>query len=390
MRLHFAPSRAIMICLLGLLSLPAYANTAVVDCTGATPGAFTTINAAINSLPPIGPNTVTVTAGPCTGPILVFRYTDLGIFAGAPVTVQAAVPTQRVMSIFDSHNVGISGPFTFDGGRGAVIQKYSTVDIDGLTIQNSGGLGLTSLDSSVHISNSVIKNSVRSGVSVNGGIFSVDSGVAITGNGRTGISAGTAHLTLNGGDGTPGTEINISNNVTVGVALFNSSEADINSDTRIDHNGGIGLEVFHTSTVLMTDGEINSNTGIGVHCGETSHCEWAGATTINTNLGGGIEITDHSDAYIDGGITISGNTGTGVLVDLSSLLNSLGGNFITNNSDDGIIVNTLSVIKFAANDTVTGNGKLALECNNGSLVSGDVATYKPKKCGPAFQAQPIK
>jgi len=37
----------------------------------------------------------------------------------------------------------------------------------------------------------------------------------------------------------------------------------------------------------------------------------------------------------------------------------------------------------------TGNGKLALECDNGSLVVGDVSTYKPKKCGPAFQAKPI-
>lgn len=390
MRLHLAPSRAIMMCLLGLLSLPAFANTAVVDCTGATPGAFTTINDAINSMPPIGPNTVTVNAGPCTGPILVFRRTDLGIFAAAPVTIQVAAPTQRILNIFDSHNVGISGPFTFDGGRGMVVQKNSTVDIDGLTIRNSTGLGLTSLDSAVHISNSVIKNSVRSGVSVSGGLFSVDSGVGVIGNGRSGISAGTAHLSLNGGDGTPGTENNISNNIGAGVAIFNSAEADINGDTRIDHNGGFGLEVIHTSTVLMSDGEIDSNTGIGVHCGETSHCEFSGATTINTNLGGGIEFTDHSDGYLDGGITISGNTGTGVLVDLSSLLNSLGGNFITNNSDDGIIVNTLSVIKFAAGDTVTGNGKLALECNNGSLVSGDITTYKPKKCGPAFQAQPIK
>ena len=53
------------------------------------------------------------------------------------------------------------------------------------------------------------------------------------------------------------------------------------------------------------------------------------------------------------------------------------------------MLNTLSVLKFAANDTITGNGKLALECNNGSLVVGDVSTYKPKKCGPAFQATPI-
>ena len=98
---------------------------------------------------------------------------------------------------------------------------------------------------------------------------------------------------------------------------------------------------------------------------------------------------EHSDASLDGGLDISTNTGTGVLVDQSSSLTTLGGNTINNNTDDGMVVNTLSVIKFNANDTITGNGKLALECNNGSLVSGDISTYKPKKCGTAFQAQPI-
>jgi len=176
----------------------------------------------------------------------------------------------------------------------------------------------------------------------------------------------------------------------VGVAVANSAEADINGDNRIIGNqGAAGLEVIHTSTVIMSDGTISSNAGVGVHCGETSHCEWAGITKIDSNGKGGIEITDHSDAYLDGGIDISGNTGVGVLVDLSSLLNSLGGNTINNNTDDGIVLNTMSVLKFAANDTITGNGNLALECNNNSMVSGDISTYKPKKCGAAFQASPI-
>jgi hypothetical protein len=229
---------------------------------------------------------------------------------------------------------------------------------------------------------------------VGGGTFYVDSaetGTTVTANGRTGISVLTGHLILNGGDEvTPGTENVISNNTGVGVAVANSAEADINGDNRITGNqGAFGLEVIHTSTVIMTDGTISSNAGIGVHCGETSHCEWAGITKIDSNGKGGIEITDHSDAYLDGGIDISGNTGVGVLVDLSSLLNSLGGNTINNNTDDGIVLNTMSVLKFAANDTITGNGNLALECNNNSMVSGDISTYKPKKCGAAFQASPI-
>ena len=387
-------SKVLFICLL-LVLLPsslAFAAGATVDCTGATPGAFTTITAALASLPAAGPNSISVT-GTCHENVVMFGRTDLTIFGNPTATVVPGNANGHLLAIAASQRVGIQN-ITFDGGRGAIVNDNSRVDFTSVTIQNSLGIGLTSIDSLVHIADSTIKTSTRSGISVGGGTFYVDSdvtGTTVTNNGRTGVSVLTGHLILNGGDGvTPGTENVFSNNGGVGVAIANSAEADISGDNRIIGNQGVfGLEVIHTSTVLMSDGTISSNAGVGVHCGETSHCEWFGATKIDSNGKGGIEITDHSDAYLDGGIDISGNTGTGVLVDLSSLLNSLGGNTINNNTDDGIVLNTLSVLKFAANDTITGNGKLALECNNNSMVSGDVSTYKPKKCGAAFQASPI-
>jgi hypothetical protein len=77
-------------------------------------------------------------------------------------------------------------------------------------------------------------------------------------------------------------------------------------------------------------------------------------------------------------------------VDQSSSLNSLGGNTITANTGDGLILNFLSALNFAANDTITATtGNLALNCNNGSLVRGDISAYKPKKCGTQFQTVPI-
>lgn len=384
----------VFICLLAVLlpSSLAFADGATVDCSGATPGAFTTITAALASLPAAGPNSIAVT-GTCHENVVMFGRTDLTIFGNPTATVVPGNANGHLLSINASQRVGIQN-LTFDGGRGAIVNDNSRVDFTNVTIQNSLGIGLTSIDSLVHIADSTIKASTRSGISVGGGTFYVDSdvtGTTVTNNGRIGIAVATGHLILNGGDGvTPGTENVISNNGSVGVSVANSAEGDINGDNRIIGNQGVfGLEVIHTSTVLMSDGTISSNAGIGVHCGETSHCEWSGATKIDSNGKGGIEITDHSDAYLDGGIDISGNTGAGVLVDLSSLLNSLGGNTINNNTDDGIVLNTMSVLKFAANDTVTGNGKLALECNNNSMVSGDISTYKPKKCGPAFQASPI-
>jgi len=387
-------SKVLFICLL-LVLLPsslAFAAGATVDCTGATPGAFTTITAALASLPAAGPNSISVT-GTCHENVVMFGRTDLTIFGNPTATVVPGNANGHLLAIAASQRVGIQN-ITFDGGRGAIVNDNSRVDFTSVTIQNSLGIGLTSIDSLVHIADSTIKTSTRSGISVGGGTFYVDSdvtGTTVTNNGRTGVSVLTGHLILNGGDGvTPGTENVFSNNGGVGVAIANSAEADISGDNRIIGNqGAFGLEVIHTSTVIMSDGTISSNAGGGVHCGETSHCEWAGATKIDSNGKGGIEITDHSDGYLDGGIDVSGNTGVGVLVDLSSLLNSLGGNTINNNSDDGIVLNTMSVLKFAANDTITGNGNLALECNNNSMVSGDISTYKPKKCGAAFQASPI-
>lgn len=101
-------------------------------------------------------------------------------------------------------------------------------------------------------------------------------------------------------------------------------------------------------------------------------------------------MTDHSDAYIGGGMDISGNTGIGVLIDMGSVFNSLGGNTINNNSDDGVVVNDLSVLKFAAIDTITGNGKLSLECDNNSLVVGDISTLKKVDCSKTHLATAIQ
>jgi hypothetical protein len=379
-------------CLFLVVSQPAFANGAVVDCTGATPGAFTSITAALTSLPLAGPNSISVT-GTCHENVVMFNRTDLTIFGNPSATVVPGNANGHLLAIFASQRVGIQN-ITFDGGRGALVIDNSRVDFTSVTIQNSTGIGLTSIDSLVHIADSTVKSSTRSGISVGGGTFYIDSdvtGTTVTANGRAGISVITGHLIMNGGDGvTPGTENVVSDNGGVGVQVVNSAEGDFSGDNRITGNQGPwALGILHTSTIIMSDASILSNAGIGVHCGETSHCEWTGATKIDNNLKGGIEITDHSDAYIDGGIDISGNTGTGVLVDVSSAFSSLGGNTINNNTVDGILLNTLSVLKFAASDTITGNGNLALSCNNGSLVVGDISAIKPKKCGSTFQAAPV-
>ena len=80
------------ILLLGLLPATAFAAGAVVDCTGATPGAFTSINAALASLPAAGPNSISV-VGTCHENVVFIGRSDLTIFGNPTATVTPGMQT---------------------------------------------------------------------------------------------------------------------------------------------------------------------------------------------------------------------------------------------------------------------------------------------------------
>ncbi|MGZ4867795.1 MAG: hypothetical protein ACXV7C_11260, partial [Candidatus Angelobacter sp.] len=187
MRICSSGPKLLFACALFLLlsSGLAFAAGATVDCSGATPGAFTTITAALASLPAAGPNSISVT-GTCHENVVMFGRTDLIIFGNPTATVVPGNPNGHLLAIAASQRVGIQN-ITFDGGRGAIVNDNSRVDFTSITIQNSLGIGLTSIDSLVHIADSTIKASTRSGISVGGGTFYVDSdviGTTVTNNGR--------------------------------------------------------------------------------------------------------------------------------------------------------------------------------------------------------------
>src|SRR5215467_15893009 len=148
------------ILVIGLLPATALAAGAVVDCTGATPGAFTTITAALASLPAAGPNSISV-VGTCHENVVFFGRTDLTIFGNPTATVMPGNANGHLLAINNSQRINIQG-ITFNGGRGIIVDENSSVNFDTITVQNSARIGLTSLDSHVHIANSTIQNSTRS------------------------------------------------------------------------------------------------------------------------------------------------------------------------------------------------------------------------------------
>jgi hypothetical protein len=381
----FGPKLLCAFLLLLLTSTLAFAQPKLpgaIDCSGATPGAFTSITQGILGSPD---HTAFTLAGNCTESVVIQNRNDLSFFALSPVTIQVASPDQQIIRMVSSQNIAFFGPITITGGQGVSVSNSSAVFV-GVTIQNSGALGLTSSNSQVQVVTGSISGNTRTGVVASGGTMELD-GVTISNNGRLGVSAQTTHLIMSDGNGL---NTVVSNNGLGGVQLFNSSQGDF-TDLQINNNAGgnFGLLALTNTAVVMQGGSINGNAGIAVTCSSTSHCEFS-QTQINSNTVGGIRTTAHSELELDGAVQISGNGGAGILVDQHSAYTSNGGNTISNNTGDALIVNALSTLNFVAPDTITATGaNLALNCNNGSLVTGDISTYKPKKCGTQFQAIPI-
>jgi hypothetical protein len=364
------------------LSLGQNLTTVIVDCTGATPGAFTSLSTAIANSPD---NSDFQVIGTCTeNGLTIQNRRNLVIIADPTATIQTTVPGAALILVNHSQNIEIDN-LTLNGGAGIQILNSSPVSLIGNTIEHSTFFGIQSSNSDVTVINGSVTGSTRTGVVTSGGTVTL-AGVNISNNGRLGVSASTTHLIITDGNNPPV----VNNNGIAGIQILNSSQGDF-TDLQITNNAGnnFGLQAFANTAVVMQGGSISGNTGVGVNCGSTTSCEFS-QTLINGNFGNGVQVTTHGELDLDGGVQITGNQGVGVTIDQASTYASNGGNTISGNTGDGLIVNALSALNFLAPDTITATaGNLALNCNNGSLVTGDVSTYKPKKCGAAFQAVAI-
>src|SRR5262249_674835 len=269
------PRFVVCLVMLMLSSSLVFANNATVDCSGATPGAFTTIQAALDSFPKTGPNFINVLPSTCSEHLLIRGFNDLQIFATpGTVTVIGNVPTGRVMNITNSGNVFFDG-VNFNAAHATLINTTSAIFLVPGSLNTSVGLGMHSIICVGDIFPFTIPNSVRSGVAAQGGAFTLDGGVTISNNGRFGISMLNGHLVLAGGDGTAANPDNvISNNGFFGVSAANSSELDAFGGNDITNNGYMGVRVANSSTLEWSSGgTITGNQGVGISVAGTSHAD---------------------------------------------------------------------------------------------------------------------
>jgi hypothetical protein len=351
------------------------AKDVAVDCSGATPGAFTTINAALSALALQGPNSITIT-GTCMESFTIRGFNDLTLQGSGTAVIQPG-PNAAPVGVIRSQGITVKGPLIFDGSV-ILIQRNSDLSLSNVTIQNGPGHGIESRDSILDLANSTIKNSRGQGIFLQGGSLSL-SGSTITANGEDGVSAVHAHTSMT-------TANVISNNTGSGMTISGTSAAELFGDNHIDGNGSAGIFATDTSALLMVGGETLNNKLSGVSVGQTSSAYLKNLKISGNGSPGlpevdAIDVARNAHVFLAGGVDISANTQGGIFVLDGAVLTSFGSNTINNNGVDGVLLKGSAVAHWLTPDTITGNARFSLHCDNTSLVEADVSGLAHVKCG---------
>jgi hypothetical protein len=371
----------------------------LVDCSGNTPGAYTSINSVV----PLLSNGASVSInGPCNENVNISGLSNLWIGGpwGQPraTTLQGNLTFNGVQNLF-LYGINVTNP----SGDGMFINNSYNVALDNCTSSNNGNRGLVIYSSTVYIQ---------------------DTG-AFDNNGSDGINAsGSGQLTINGYSG----PTSVSNNLGDGIALqdgaMNAGGALIISNNKANpttlglgsNPAGFGINLWgHARGVLV--GIWNTNIisgnqagGIGVHEGsEFSVCctiLLPPGVTLGTIIDGngpvgasagfgsqltiwdGVQISNHSDAGVEiyghSQLLVNGNdqiinngagspsvTSAGVRIDGNSEAYVRGGQF-TQNGGPGILALTNSSIDLSG-ATFASNLGGAIACDSSSWLVADQA-----------------
>ena len=400
----------------------ALAANVAVDCSGQTPGAFTSLQAAINSLDVVGPHSISVT-GTCTENVSIFDHQRIIIFtnSGQTATISAADPTAIVVHIFASRSITLVGLVIQGGETGVLVNQGSDVHIQNSIIQNNSGDGVGVQIGSVLTmeTSSTIQNNGGTGLNDNSGstvTLSTLPGqrIKILGNGNDGIDMDGSFLQVNFGN------LDVENNAGAaifqqggrllvfggvdgsvfqgngeGIDVFRSGSAQFFGKNMIRNNGEVGLQIVGSSvglggralpdgTVLATVIEGHSVLGVNVvRLGELTmngqhKVQNNGDPTADSTLRGGIRLI-RSSLTLLGGAAINNNTGPGIRADQNSGF-SLNNFTVSGNTEQGVLVGRQSVAAFAQPLSIVGNGAASVACDTTSLVFGDLTGVTNLDC----------
>src|SRR5712692_341344 len=410
-----------------LLPTAARAANVTVDCTGATPGAFSSITAALNSLPvnsPSEPNIITVT-GPCTENVFIIERERLVIQAapGQTATINAADPSADVLGIGGSRRITLLGLILQGGQTGVIVDRGSEVEIRNSTIQSNSGDGLVvQIGSVLVMENSTIQNNGGNGLtdaagsSVTLATFPAQR-IRILGNAGDGIDVDGSFLQVNFGtldvENNSGAAIfqlggrllifdggvgggNLFQNNGEGIDVLEAGSAQFFGRNVIRNNGDVGLQILGSSVAFngggtLPDGTlratvIEGHATVGVNVvrlGELTmngphQIQNNGTATADPTLGGRIRMIRGS-LTLNNGVQVSNNTGPGIRADQNTGT-SVTNITVSNNSEEGVRVGRQSVAGFFPPLAIVGNPVASISCDSTSLIFGDLTGITGNNC----------
>ena len=369
-----------------LCPLGAWAANANVDCTGGTPGAFTSITAALATLDNTGPHTVNV-KGPCTESVNINARDRLTIQApvGQPATISPPAPGPTVVNINGSHNIVLRNLVLSGGGNGLVISRGSTVTVQGLLITgNIGGGIVVNLGSVANLGGTLAEQSVTvsdnegNGVGSDASVLAVAGGLTIEDNGGVGLNVIGGRVMINGGQ-----VGNIVRNNGGGINL-DGTIGNFNGLNTVQNNGQTGVQIVSGrvgfgGAVVEGVPRVTTIEGhtLGVNIAGAGAVNFGGPNRVRNNgvgndpdpqFRGGIRIGTSSRLQFDGG-EVTGNTGPGIFLDFNGTL-SLSGSTVSNNTAGGVLVGRSSVGGVGDGNTFADNGGPHISCDDTSLIHG--------------------
>jgi Right handed beta helix region len=362
----------------------------VVDCSGNTPGAFTTINAALSSSGP--GSAIFLAAGTCNEDLNLAGQIDL--FIGTYYGTGQRVTLNGKVVIGQSHGVYLHGlDITSTTGDGINASQTQAIIIDSCTSNGNGGNGLTLSNNSEAniIAPSSFDNNSGSGMNLSGNsiveLAAWNGGtIDISGNHGPGVFASQAYFNTLGhttiynnvanSDGATGFGLDlrgsakaqfgalsgpntIFGNQQGGVSLQETSEISFwngGYQNLIQNNGPVGVTAgFGSQVTFYSDVEVSGHTGPALDLYANSQGYLFGANYLHNNgtvgdpRSAAIRADGNSEALLRGG-TISQNFGPAMLVLVNSSVDFTGVSFSSNSA--GIV--SCDTSAFMVSDLSTG------------------------------------
>lgn len=381
-----------------LFPLSGRAANVTVDCSGGTPGAFTSLQAAIDSLDVTGPHQITVVgSGTCNENVRIVDRQRLTIIAPNGQFITSPVGAAGdVMTISGSTGITLTLLGFRGGSRGVVINRNSEVSIHGTTIETNAAAGIRVDRNSTVVVDGLIQNNGGAGINVNDSSITVGGGTRFLNNGAAGVALRRSRGQFFG---------NVIQGNLNGVNILNGSSAEFDAPTTIQNNLFIGVNVLDGSSArffggVAPDGTpvpnvISGNPFIGLNI--------AGAVVmfdanqiLNNGSGGqplhaGVRVDDNSllATVGSGDIQISNNSGPGIDATTGGNVD-LTGTIVANNSGDGIRLRGNAQVAFFPPNTniVNGNGGQAIACDSTSVFFGDPTGVAPIACHVSLDSDP--